>query len=229
MKKVATIFCLIVFCLNLQAQPSLGIGSPGPDFSETPEQRAKFDHAEKIRLSQANPFRTVTNQVFNVQQSALWKIITGVVSSQSAGGLIYIEHGQKLMAIRNCTADATAGKTITLLAIRTGTYASDGYPVELWDCGTPYVPPPIPPEQLAAQVKSHEMAEARRKAEGSANTLKWLQEQSANGDTAAQYRLGERYLTGNGVETNRALAIQWLQKAVVGGSLEASNKLATIK
>ena len=65
--------------------------------------------------------------------------------------------------------------------------------------------------------------------EGQTNAVRWLLSQATNGDASAQCSLGEHYLAGLGCETNRDLAIQWLQKAADGGSTEASNKLSQLK
>jgi hypothetical protein len=74
---------------------------------------------------------------------------------------------------------------------------------------------------------------ARQKAkeknyEAQANVIRWLQPQATNGDASAQCDLGEHYLNGQGCETNKTLAIFWLQKAAAQGDSEASNKLVKI-
>ena len=65
-----------------------------------------------------------------------------------------------------------------------------------------------------------------------AKTVTWLLAQATNGSSSAEYSLGLRYLNGQGVETNKALAIEWLRKAAAQGNTEASNrleKLATVQ
>ena len=42
------------------------------------------------------------------------------------------------------------------------------------------------------------------------------------GDTAAQYRLGHRYMNGIGVEKDRVLGHMWLSVAAVGGHRRAA-------
>lgn len=57
------------------------------------------------------------------------------------------------------------------------------------------------------------------------NNQKRLAEQ---GYPSAQYDLGLRYLTGNGVEKNLDLARQWLQKSAQNGNADASRKLSQL-
>jgi hypothetical protein len=93
-------------------------------------------------------------------------------------------------------------------------------------CGTP--------AQLLQQQTAAAKAEAERfkrhADEAKTNAFVWLQTQSTNGgDASTQYRLGVYYLTGYGCATNRAEAVKWLKIAAIGGSVEASNKLAILK
>jgi hypothetical protein len=92
------------------------------------------------------------------------------------------------------------------------------YPV--YDCGVPYVPPArlLTPEEQKAKAEKQKATEAK--------TVKWLESQAAAGSASAQCSLGMRYLKGQGVETNKALAIEWFKKAATQGDIEASNKLA---
>jgi hypothetical protein len=52
---------------------------------------------------------------------------------------------------------------------------------------------------------------------------------ASNGFGYAQYEIGLRYLKGDGVQQDRALAIHWLCAACTNGSSQASNKLATLQ
>ncbi len=117
---------------------------------------------------------------------------------------------------------------ISIRAIKTGTIKITGQVLEEWDAGKPYVPPPPTPEQLAA-IKLKQELDKKRAMEGQTNAVHWLQSQATNGDVSAQCSLAEHYLNGQGCETNRDLAIQWLQKAADAGSMEASNKLSQLK
>ena len=82
--------------------------------------------------------------------------------------------------------------------------------------------------QWAASKAAEEAATAvakKRKADAQAAAVKFNQEQAAAGDAAGQYRMGQRYLTGDGVETNRALAIDLFLKAAAQGHERAKAEL----
>ena len=90
---------------------------------------------------------------------------------------------------------------------------------EIW---TPPTPPPPTPEQVAAA-----RAEAnKRKANAEAVALKWNLDQAAKGDAYGQFRMGQRYLTGDGVETNVVLAKEMFEKAAAQGHEGAKSELA---
>lgn len=58
--------------------------------------------------------------------------------------------------------------------------------------------------------------------------LKFQMEGASNGYAHAQCSLGLRYLEGRGVETNRALAVFWLNQSAAQGNLDAKAALAKI-
>lgn len=116
--------------------------------------------------------------------------------------------------------------------MQVGTYDWDGTPIKLYDCGTPYVPPPLTLEQIKAQQEAAKAAaqrEYQRQFAAQSNAIVWLQPQATNGDASAQCSLGEHYLTRRGCSTNIALGVYWLQKSAAQGDIEASNKLASLK
>ena len=53
-------------------------------------------------------------------------------------------------------------------------------------------------------------------------------QQASNGSPSFQIEVGKRYMRGDGVETNLALARHWLQAACTNGESQASNLLAKI-
>ncbi len=70
-----------------------------------------------------------------------------------------------------------------------------------------------------------------RKAEAAAKWvgdawLRRLQQQAENGDAKAQYKLGTRYLKGDGVEKDVARAFLWYQRAAEQGYVDAERYLA---
>ena len=94
--------------------------------------------------------------------------------------------------------------------------------VELYDIGTEYNPPkrPLTPEERKAQVQK--MAESKIK------VLEFEKIQASNGVAEAQCRLGRAYLMGQGIETNRSLAIEWLGRSAFQGNVEAQEILKKI-
>jgi TPR repeat protein len=80
-----------------------------------------------------------------------------------------------------------------------------------------YYAPPRPkpdPEKLKAE-----------KERLNRNTVAWLKIRADDGSSSAQYSLGVRYLTGDGVEKNPELGRQLLRKAADAGEERAQRKL----
>ena len=177
---------------------------------------------------------TVRGKTYEIAKSDLWfSDLVGVVAQQDGVVIVdcLVTHNLQA-AVTNYSKDVVSTKPIPILAMRVGTYNFGGIPLELWDCGTRYVPPPPTAEQIkAAQgaTKIRAIADKKRAMEGQTNAVHWLQSMATNGDVSAQCSLGEHYLNGQGCETNRDLAIQWLKKAADGGSVEASNRLSKLK
>ncbi len=59
--------------------------------------------------------------------------------------------------------------------------------------------------------------------------LSYQRSEAEKGNPQAQFALGIRYLTGNGVEQNQSLGQQWLEKASAQGNLKARSKLRELK
>ena len=70
---------------------------------------------------------------------------------------------------------------------------------------------PVRPSMDKAELDQHVIAFQKKRAE--------------EGSSSAQYELGMRYLSGNGVEKNVATARKWLQLAAEGGETQAKDKL----
>jgi TPR repeat protein len=61
-----------------------------------------------------------------------------------------------------------------------------------------------------------------------ADALRKQRQQAINGDVAAQYALGERYLAGDGVPMDILLARYWLEKAAAKNSVKAKAALKSL-
>jgi TPR repeat protein len=55
--------------------------------------------------------------------------------------------------------------------------------------------------------------------------LAWQKKRAEEGSDNAQYELGVRYLTGNGVDQDEKLGKEWLEKAAKNGNPKATKKL----
>ncbi len=71
--------------------------------------------------------------------------------------------------------------------------------------------------------------ESKRKEEMLVRVLAHQHQQASNGYGSFQYELGRRYLAGDGVGINQALAIHWLKSACTNGLTEATNLLTKIQ
>jgi TPR repeat protein len=65
----------------------------------------------------------------------------------------------------------------------------------------------------------------KRKEAAEANALKWHQQLADKGDPYGQYRMGVRYLKGDGVTNNVELARDYLSKSAAQGYADASAEL----
>jgi hypothetical protein len=136
----------------------------GPNLAEAEYQKSQ-DLKNRWLKNPKAIIRVVNGKIYNIQTNTAWQWIGGVVSSKTDSGLLIIyQRNIKNFALRNYSGDATADKQIYTFAIRVGTYDLDGStPVELWDCGTPYVPPPPTPEQIKAAQESAKIAAQRER------------------------------------------------------------------
>lgn len=132
------------------------------------------------------------------------------------------------------------GGFVTLIAKATGlirytTVQGAVATIDAYDCGIPATAPEwfIEQQQQAAE-RARSLAreravratnDARRVVE---RVVRFQREQAEKGLPSFQYELGARYMNGDGVETNRALAVQWLQKAAAQGESRAEKLLQSI-
>ena len=150
--------------------------------------------------------------------------------------------GKKII-IRNYPVeeDSAVGKTISFLAMHTGTSDYNGDRLELWDLGT------APTEndfrklkavteerQRAAQKEldeqrrvASEKASSTKKA-ATAKVLKINQDAADKGDMYGLLRMGERYRDGDGVEKDLTKAHDYLTKAAAAGSPTAADELSKL-
>jgi len=212
---------------------SIGLGVPGP-MPYSPVD-SYYKEIQQEKLAGMRIYQVVNGKIYDSLNSRLWVVVSGEVNYTTSDGLLILYGGNGLtatMALKNYSGDAVAGKNIVALAMRAGIYNWNETPLQLWDCGIPYRPPPLTPAQIK-EAKDVAKIEASRKKQkqflSESNAVVWLQSQATNGDAGAQCGLGEHYLAGLGCETNRTKAVYWLTQAANQGDLEASNKLAEIQ
>jgi len=188
-------------------------------------------------------FREVDGTIYDVQQNAFWHPASGKVLSVEKGGLVISCAPGQLFFVRNYPAApkpaVAEGDAVNFSAMQTGTTNAYGERLlQVLDCGT--APSPQALEKLKARLQEelamnekirNDIKKVRQAkiAAQEAKTVGWLQAQATNGSASAQCSLGLHLLNGQGCETNRELAVYWLQKACAQGSFEATNILAQLK
>jgi hypothetical protein len=140
------------------------------------------------------------------------------------------------------------GKTISFLAMQTGTSEYNGDRLELWDLGTTptaddfrKLKAEADAQQKAAQKEldeqrriAAEKADAAKKAiqdkkmAATAKVLKINQDAADKGDMYGLLRMGERYRDGDGVTKDLTKARDYLTKAAVAGSPTAEADLKNL-
>lgn len=101
--------------------------------------------------------------------------------------------------------------------------------IQKLDYGTPCEPPAELVKQKIEAKLAADVIVKKRADEAQVKVITWLQTQATNGSASAQCSLGEHYLTGQGCETNVEQGVYWLNKAAQQGSVEASNRLSTLR
>ncbi len=95
-----------------------------------------------------------------------------------------------------------------------------------YDCGVPYTPPQrqLTPAEAAAAKETA----SKERTSSDAATLKFIQEQADKGSALYQYRLGLRYVNGEGVTNDLTKAREYLTKAAAQGNDDAARELAKL-
>lgn len=85
-------------------------------------------------------------------------------------------------------------------------------------------------QRIEAQRKAaEELAKSKHDQETKSATIKFLSDQAILGRPMAQYRLAEKYISGDGVSIDLDRAKFWLQASCTNGYSEASNLLQKIE
>ena len=120
----------------------------------------------------------------------------------------------------------TTGKWIEGVAMQTGVFQHSNETLEQWDYGVDYIPQA---RKLTAEEVTAAKTEAqKKKAEMDAAIVKFEMEKSEKSSDLYQYRVGLRYLNGNGVPKDLAKARDYLSEAAAQGNKEAAAELAKL-
>lgn len=88
-------------------------------------------------------------------------------------------------------------------------------------------PQPVPPPLVVAP-KTDPQKEQQRKEAALKNAIEFLKKRAEAGSASAQYELGKRYMTGDGIEKDLALARKWLEASAKQGEENAKLKLSEL-
>lgn len=85
------------------------------------------------------------------------------------------------------------------------------------------LPAPVAPPLVAPTIDSAK--ERERKAAAQRSAVEFLKQRAESGSVSAQYELGKRYMTGDGVDRDLGLARKWLEASAKQGDENARGKL----
>ena len=199
-------------------------------FSLLAQAQTSQNEFKEVPSDQAAPCRKVNGQIYRNDQLP-YKSGSVLFNESGIVTLAYSRYGGEAgerFALTNYTGEIVADKTISARCLKVGIYNWGSQPLELFDCGTPYLPPPPTPEEIAAQEKTKMEAKAKAAGQKQAATARALQSNqaaAAKGDSFGLLRMGERYRDGEGVEKDFTKARDYLQKASDAGSFTAKDEL----
>lgn len=204
----------------------------------TPQQIAAQQMREKAAALGGHVLRKVDGKIYNFWQTG--QFVGGTVQAVDGDVVILRGYDTKYFALRNFKGEAIADHDLSAFALANGKYAWNRLPVDLdlYDCGAILAPGEELREEQALRGKLAETEKARAAAvaarlEGKrakeflfqSNIVAHLQIPATNGEAWAQCSLGLHYLRGQGCETNRELAMKWLNSAAAQGDYEAVSTL----
>jgi len=79
--------------------------------------------------------------------------------------------------------------------------------------------------EYARRIEQQRVAQAAKVSKAQTKALEFNLKQAENGDAYGQYRMGVRYLKGEGVSVDEAKGIEWLKKAIAQGHADAKKAL----
>jgi hypothetical protein len=94
-----------------------------------------------------------------------------------------------------------------------------------WEDWAKHPKPPPPRVATPAEIAAAKERAEKKRQESQAAALKWNRELAEKGDAYGQLRMGERYLTGDGVEKDETKAREYFTKAAAQGNKDAAAAL----
>lgn len=200
----------------------------------TPQQIAAQQMREKAAALGGHVLRKVDGKTYNLWQTG--QFIGGVVQAVEGDVVILRGYDTKFFALRNFKGEALTDHDLSAFALANGTYTWNKLPVDLdlYDCGTLLDPAEERREEQALREKTAETEKAKAAVVAAklkekqakeflfqSNIVAHLQTPATNGEAWAQCSLGLHYLRGQGCDTNRELAMKWLNLAAAQGDYEA--------
>jgi hypothetical protein len=142
------------------------------------------------------------------------RMMTSAAETKTPTKAVFLRNYTNMQAVVN-------GSRIVARAMLVGTIDIEGERLECWDCGTRVLIPVVNRVITKADL-------ANKKAAADAATLKFYQERAEKGDAYGQYRMGLRYLKGEGVPKDLDKARDYLSKAAAQGNQDAATELAKL-
>jgi hypothetical protein len=212
--------------------------APGDTNAPAAQPDPSADQTKQVQEYQktfvpTDPWR-VMNEKTNFARGAEWVQFEGRVTQVTADGLVVQGwFGAPLCYLLPNNGDATTGNFLLsnyprrmgvgqpfsrndrLVAFKAGTKNE----MPNLDYGSVYVP--VLTEEQKTQV-------AQAKTKSDAKVLAWHQELADKGDAYGEYKMGMRYLNGDGVDKDVAKARDMLGKAAAQGNQDAAGELPKV-
>lgn len=239
MKTIVLMLMLVAATAGAESWESIGIGVGSAPREETPQEkaaRAKEEAAaelkRKIYAAGKSVVRAVGTNVYNVVLHPSWETLYDYKVAAIEGATVICSYERQdgelvYIALTNWPGQKTAvtGTSVeSIRAMRVGRITSFySQTIALYDYGVPTNLPVRVPTEAELQT-AKEKADAR-KSEQEAAVLKYQKSLAEKGDAYGLYRMGVRYVVGDGVERDEKLGRQYLERASALGNVEAKAAL----
>ncbi len=194
------------------------------------EEQAKANLAEAQKYFQPrDPWRVIGGRT-NAAKGLQWKQFAGKVSEVLTNGLLVDGwHGPPLdfqnskdghtFILKNFPYPIKPGALLPKEMCYVAREAGDDGERKVLDYGQAWYP---------AKVQSLVEGQDRKKAETEAKVLAWHQELAGQGDAYGQYKMGLRYLNGDGVAKDEQAGRALIAKSAAQGNADAAAELTRL-